>query len=143
MHNQIASCEHFYSGRDLIKGNRKSFLSTLFHCSFLELIGVSPCIKFLVLLVLQLRMDTVEKLKTILPLVLFSIVFATIDNVTDLILISRLFNGVGLVYSSIAISAPFMINYILCFINWFCLEEDKPRTFIFPLFNVYLQFSKS
>ena len=87
-------------------------------------------------------MKTTEKLNQSLPLLLFNVIIATADIVTDLRLLIQLFLQTGASLSTLALLGPFFLNYILCFINWYFLEEKKLKTFIYPLFNVYLQFCK-
>ena len=37
---------------------------------------------------------------------------------------------------------PFLLNYIVCFVSWTRYSENKSKTFIFPILNIYPQFGK-
>ena len=90
---------------------------------------------------------------TILIIVALSIVLPTLDTFTDINLVVKLYRGAEDSYSrgdwynhpqmATAMLAPFLLNYIVCFITFLRKEKNKKFTFIFALLNLYPQFGKN
>ena len=85
---------------------------------------------------------------TILVLLVLNIALPTLDIVTDINLVIKLFRGAqddkG-VWSNhpkmaAAMLTPFLLNYIFCFISCLRKEKNKKFTFIFALLDIYPQF---
>ena len=124
---------------------------------------------------------SVKERKTILIILVLNILLPTLDIVTDINLVIKLYRGAQycdpsprqyddyekcledpLGYCSndennqkiclfvshpamaTAMLAPFLLNYIVCFISFFLnKEKNKKFTFIFALLNLYPQFGKN
>ena len=95
----------------------------------------------------ELRMTKSEKIKAILPLMIFNIFLPTIDVVTDLRLIIKFWiikiswNGEEMwsgFYFSLALLVPFIFNYLISWIH--CIRKGNLKIFIFPLLNLYPQY---
>ena len=91
---------------------------------------------------------------TILVLLVLNIALPTLDTVTDIILVIKLYLGVYGVWDGVwawynhpkmatAMLTPFLLNYIVCFITFLRKEKNKKFTFIFALLNIYPQFGKN
>ena len=80
-------------------------------------------------------------LVTILVLLVLNIALPTLDTVTDINLVIKLFRAKHHYYMATAMLIPFLLNYFVCFITFFRKEKNKKFTFISPLLNLYLQFS--
>ena len=109
-------------------------------------------------------MNAKNKLKNVIPLLLFNILLPTADVVTDLHLIIKLYRE-GVKYKLVckdpedrminemfcedeyewlygaatALLIPFILNYIFTMACWM-RSEEKIKTLIFPLLNIYPQF---
>ena len=87
--------------------------------------------------------------KTILLILVLNIFLPTLDTVTDIKLVYKLFQGAkdskGVWKNhpkmAAAMLTPFLLNYFVCFITFFRKEKNKKFTFIFALLNIYPQFS--
>ena len=90
---------------------------------------------------------------TILIIFLLNILLPTLDTLTDINLVYRLYHGVDHdyrgshgdpdYYMATAMLIPFLLNYIVCFITFLRKEKNKKFTFIFALLNLYPQFGKN
>ena len=84
--------------------------------------------------------------KTILVLSVLNIALPTLDTVTDINLVYKLYRGAGDRYiinhprMASAMLTPFLLNYFVCFITFLRKEKNKKFTFIFALLNIYPQF---
>ena len=100
------------------------------------------------------------EVKTILVILVFNIALPTLDIVTDINLVVKLYWGAhgcdtdywndrkDPVYSShpkmaTAMLIPIVLNYIVCFITFLRKEKNKKFTFIFALLIIYPQFGKN
>ena len=87
---------------------------------------------------------------TILILLVLSIALPTLDTVTDINLVIKLYRGAEDVKGvwtnhpkmATAMLNPFLLNYIVCFITFLRKEKNK-KTIIFALLNIYPQFGKN
>ena len=95
-------------------------------------------------------MNNKEKAKKIVVVIILNIVLPTLDIFSDLGFIFELFtydenyqhlNVLRRKYG-LSLSFFFLLNYLLCFAAWYRHEEDKLKTFIFPMMNIYPQFCK-
>ena len=80
------------------------------------------------------------EVKTILVILVLSIILPTLDTVTDIKMVSKLFHGAHPKMAG-AMLTPFLLNYFVCFITFLRKEKNKKFTFIFALLNIYPQFS--
>ena len=87
---------------------------------------------------------------TILVLLVLNIALPTLDIVTDINLVYKLYwgaeddNGFWSKHPKMATAmlTPFLLNYFVCFITFLRKEKNKEFTFIFALLNIYPQFGK-
>ena len=79
-------------------------------------------------------------LVTILVLLVLNIALPTLDTVTDINLVIKLFRAKHHYYMATAMLIPFLLNYVVCFIAFLRKEKNKKFSFIFPLLNIYPQF---
>ena len=97
------------------------------------------------------------KMLEVLPLLLLSIVLPTVDVITDIILMAKLYSGIYdcscpdcyqncvlKTYEAYATAMliPFVSNYIVCVCNWSRLGQNRKKTWIFALINCYPQYGK-
>ena len=90
------------------------------------------------------------EVKPILMMVALNILLPTLDIVTDINLIVKLYRGAedadGRWYNhpkmATAMLIPYLLNYVVCFITFLRKEKNKKFTFIFALLNIYPQFGK-
>ena len=83
--------------------------------------------------------------KTVTPLILFSILLPLVDMGSDIRLIAKFYEMGHIKYATILL-IPLLLNYIICFVKWYEWEpsKDRRKTFIFPLlylFEIYGQLS--
>ena len=97
---------------------------------------------------------------SILTVLLLNIFLPTLDTFTDIILVTKLYNGAEgrdynretkewadghyshPVYASLLL-VPFLLNYVACWYTFYREARYKKYTFIFPLLNLYPQFGKT
>ena len=106
-------------------------------------------------------METKEKVKKVVTVFLLNIVLPTVDIFTDLFFIVELLaldpeqeeirwlreiknlelNKINFkrIQFGIALLFFFLLNYGMTFGAWFRYEEDKSKTLVYPLFNIYPQ----
>ena len=77
-------------------------------------------------------------MKTITPMLIFSIFLPLVDIVTDMRMIIT-FYIIGHPNYATMLLMPFCLNYIISFVKWYEWEPSKLRkkTFIYPLLNVF------
>ena len=88
------------------------------------------------------------EVKTILVLLVLNIALPTLDTVTDINLVYKLYRGAEDKYGvwmndpkmATAMLTPFLLNYFVCLITFFIKEKNKKFTFIFALLKIYPQF---
>ena len=94
---------------------------------------------------------------TILTILILNIVLPTLDTVTDLNLVVKLYVGANDTDQSsdtygenvshprmaTAMLLPFLTNYVVCLYTYFRLERIKKYSFILTLLNLYPQFGKT
>ena len=81
--------------------------------------------------------------KPILIIVALNIILPTLDTVTDISLISKLYRGAkGITHPNMATAMliPFLLSYMACFLTFLRKEKNKKFAFIFALLNIYPQF---
>ena len=91
-----------------------------------------------------------QKTKELLSVLLLSIVLPTVDVITDIILVVKLYTVnfeckvecVSPTSLATAMMIPCLVNYLVCFYNWFRLDQNKKKTLLFPLLNCYPQYGK-
>ena len=98
---------------------------------------------------------------SILTVLVLNIFLPTLDTYTDIILVTKLYNGAPVhtkwnndgrivpdygseidshpVYASVLL-VPFLLNYVACWYTFYREARYKKYTFIFPLLNLYPQF---
>ena len=99
---------------------------------------------------------------SILTVLVLNIFLPTLDTFTDIILVTKLYNGAPIGWKrnngrmipdyegeiiSFPITAsvllvPFLLNYVVCWYTFYREARYKKYTFIFPLLNLYPQFGK-
>ena len=101
---------------------------------------------------------------SILTVLVLNIFLPTLDTYTDIILVTKLYNGAPVggdwntdgrwvpdyegdigshpVYASVLL-VPFLLNYVACWYTFYREARYKKYTFIFPLLNLYPQFGKT
>ena len=77
-------------------------------------------------------------MKTITPMLLFSILLPLVDIITDMRMIITFYLNDHPNYATMLLM-PFCLNYIISFVKWYEWEPSKlrKRTFIYPLLNVF------
>ena len=87
------------------------------------------------------------EVNSILIMLALNIILPTLDTLTDINLVYKLYRGadsMGVWYyhpkMATAMLIPFLLNYIVCFINFLRKEKNKKLIFIFALLNIYPQF---
>ena len=90
------------------------------------------------------------EVKSILIILALNIILPTIDILTDINLVYKLYRGASSSYGvpfledrpmmATAMLIPFLLNYIACFVTFFRKEKNKKFFFIFALLNIYPQF---
>ena len=98
------------------------------------------------------RLVTAKDKKPILILVVLNIILPTLDTLTDLNLIFKLYRGAiedsdgswsNHPKMATAMLTPFLLNYVACFAAFLMKEKNKKYNFIFALLNIYPQFGKN
>ena len=102
---------------------------------------------------------------SILTVLVLNIFLPTLDTYSDIILVTKLYNGAPKdtkrneekkifvpdyeseieshpVYASLLLVA-FLLNYVVCWYTFYREARYKKYTFIFPLLNLYPQFGKT
>ena len=97
---------------------------------------------------------------SILTVLVLNIFLPTLDTFTDIILVTKLYNGAEgrdlrretgnyeyghhshPVFASVLLGA-FLLNYVACWYTFYREARYKKYTFIFPLLNLYPQFGKT
>ena len=102
---------------------------------------------------------------SILTVLVLNIFLPTLDTYTDIILVTKLYNGAHRhskwnydkqrmepdyeseivphpVYASVLL-VPFLLNYVVCWYTFYREARYKKYTFIFPLLNLYPQFGET
>ena len=76
--------------------------------------------------------------KTISPLLLFSILLPLVDIITDMRMIITFYIMDHPKYATMLL-IPYCLNYIISFVKWYEWEPVNLRkwTFIYPLFNIF------
>ena len=77
-------------------------------------------------------------MKTITPMLIFSIFLPLVDIITDMRMIITFYLNGHPNYATMLLM-PFCLNYIISFFKWYEWEPSKLRkkTFIYPLLNVF------
>ena len=83
------------------------------------------------------------EVKPILMMVALNIVLPTLDTITDIIMVSKLYwgaEGINHPKMATAMLIPILLNYVFCFMTFLRKEKNKKFAVIFALLNIYPQF---